>query len=136
MRLEGWEARLAAVIETARQEPYVLGVHDCFKVACMTVEALTGVDRWPEFAGRYRTKREALALLARYGSSFDTAFSWFFEGDPFDMKFAHRGDIAKFVDPSGEAHLGVVVGLEVAVLGEKGLAFLPRTACVHAWRVG
>jgi len=136
MRLEGWEARLAAVLEAARGRRYVLGEHDCFRLACQVVEALTGVDRWPEFGGWYRTKREALALIALHGSSFESAFSWFFGGPSVAVGLARAGDIAKFVDAAGEAHLGVVIDASVAVLGPEGLAFVPRSACACAWRVG
>lgn len=136
MRQQGWEARLAQVIEAARHARYELGVHDCFRVACAAIEALTGEDRWPVFAGRYATKRQALRLIAQYGRDFDAAFTWFFGALPLDVKLARSGDILKFVDSAGEAHLGVLVDSKVAVLGEEGLAFVPRAACACCWRVG
>lgn len=136
VRLEGWESRLAAAIEWARARPYVLGQHDCFRVACRVLEALTGVDRWPEWAGRYSTKDEALALLAQHGSSFNAAFDWFFGVAHENPRLARRGDIVKCVDETGEAHLGVCVGPEVAVLRESGLAFAPLAAAHCCWRVG
>lgn len=136
MRLDGWEKRLAELIEAARSRPYVLGEHDCFRLACAVVEALTGVDHWPKWAGKYRTKREALALIATYGSNFTDAASRMFDGPPIEMPFAHRGDIAEFRDPSGEAHLAIVLGADVAVPVDTGLLFLKRRACRHAWRIG
>lgn len=135
-RVEGWETRLAEVFEWARSRPYVLGSHDCFRVTCRTVQALTGVDRWPEFEGRYTTKRESLALLARYGSSFEAAFDWFFGVQRENPRLARRGDIVKCVDETGEAHLGVCCGAEVAVLREHGLSFAPLEAAHCCWRVG
>lgn len=135
-RLQGWESRLAALIEDARAKPYKLGEHDCFRMACAAVEALTGVDRWPQWSG-YRTRREALRLLASKGHrSFDEAFSWLFGEQPAPMAMARRGDICKLVDDRGEAHLGVCTGSGIAVLVETGLSFIPRTACAHCWRVG
>lgn len=136
MRLEGWEGRLAEVIEAARRARYELGVHDCFRVACAAVQALTGEDRWPLFAGRYSSKRQALALLARYGSSFDAAASWFFGSQPLPVPMARQGDVVKFVDAAGESHLGICIAAEVAVLGPGGLVFIARSACACAWRVG
>jgi hypothetical protein len=134
MRIEGWESRLHAVLETARAQPYVLGEHDCFRVACAVVEALTGVNRWPAFAG-YTSKREALLKIAHYGSSFEKAGDWFF-GDRIDLKFARRGDIASYAAPDGEKHLGVVMGRQLYVLGELGLLPVPLQAAHVAWRVG
>lgn len=136
VRLEGWESRLAGVLEWARGRSYQLGEHDCFRVTCRVVEALTGVDRWPQFAGRYSTRRESLALLKQYGSSFDAAFDWFFGVPHESWRMARRGDIVKCVDETGEAHLGVCTGGEIAVLREHGLTFEPLPAAHHCWRVG
>ncbi len=135
-RIEGWELRLPLVIEAARNETYELGRHDCFRVACLAVVALTGVDRWPEFAGRYATKREALALLARHGSTFEAAFDWFFGGPHVDVKQARRGDIVALATSDGEKHLGVCIGSRVAFLAETGLLFVPLTGCLCAWLIG
>jgi hypothetical protein len=135
-RREGWETRLAEVIEWARSQRYVLGEHDCFRVACAAVEALTGEDRWTQWRGRYSTKREALALLARYGASFDDAFDWVFGSDRVDARMARRGDIVSFATTDGEKHLGVCVGAEAAVLGAEGLIFVPLSACRCCWRIG
>lgn len=135
-RLEGWEQRLLRVLEDARTRPYRLGEHDCFRVACAAVEALTGVDRWPEFAGRYRTRREALVLLARHGRTFQEAGNWFFGSEAVDVRLARRGDIVCVRTPDGEHHLGVCEGERTAVLGEQGLLRLPTLAGVCCWRIG
>jgi hypothetical protein len=134
MRLTGWEPRLNAVIEAARAQSYVLGEHDCFRVACAVVQALTGVNRWPEFAG-YTTKREALLKIAAHGRSFEAAGDWFF-GTRIDVKSAQRGDIAAIQTPDGEKHLGVVMGKHLYVLYEAGMAHVPMAAAHCAWRVG
>lgn len=135
-RLEGWEGRLLAVIEAARHQRYELGQHDCFRVACAAIEALTGVDRWPEWAGRYSTRREALHLIAQYGHSFEHAFSWFFGTEPAGPKLARRGDICALATPDGEKHLGVCMGVDTAFLAEPGLLFVPTSSCLCCWRVG
>jgi len=134
VRLDGWESRLNAVLENARARPYVLGAHDCFRVACLVVEALTGVDRWPEFAG-YTTKREALHKIAAHGHSFEQAGDWFF-GERIDLKFARRGDIAALATPDGEKHLGIVMGRQLYVMYELGLTAVPLGLAHCAWRVG
>jgi hypothetical protein len=135
-RLDGWEGRLAAVLKGARTRPYVLGTHDCFRVACAAVQALTGVDHWPDWAGRYSTRREALRLIAAYGGTFTGAYSRLFGSEPVAMSFAQRGDIAEYIDPTGEAHLGVMNGASVLVLGADGLFGVGLFDCRHAWRIG
>lgn len=142
-RKQGWELRLARVIEDARAQPYVLGEHDCFRLACAAVAALTGIDHWPRWAGRYTTRRRALACISAYvadlnpattAEAFDWAFSRLFGGMLMPIAQARRGDICKYMDL--EPHLGVCVGAEVAVLGEHGLAFVPLAICLGVWRVG
>jgi len=134
MRRDGWEARLVLAIEDARERPYQLGQHDCFRLACRVIEALTGVDRWPEFRG-YATKREALALLARHGATFEDAFDWML-GPRVGVPAARRGDLVCVQTDDGEKHLGVVMGREAAFLAPAGVIWVPVSACLCAWRVG
>jgi len=135
MRLQGWESRLAQVIEAARHRPYVLGQADCFRFACESVEALTGENRWPEFAGKYSTEREALHLLAQHGHSFEDAFDWFFNVQRSDVRLARRGDIVALAN-GGQKHLGVCGGALVAALGPEGVVSVPILECLCAWRIG
>lgn len=135
-RLEGWENRLEQVIESCRATPYVLGQHDCFRVACQAVEALTGIDRWPDFEGQYTSRREALLLIAKYGSSFEEAFSWFFCVKPVSVGEARRGDICAAKTEDGDMHLGVCLGVDSAFLGPEGLKFIPTLSCMYVWRIG
>lgn len=135
VRLEGWELRLDGVIENARRHPYELGMHDCFRVACAAVEALTGVDRWPEWSGKYSTKREALALIAKHGSNFEEAFDWFFDTKHVSVNLARRGDVVAF-EFVGEKHLGVCTGMNCALTAESGVTFIPARRGLCAWRIG
>lgn len=136
-RLEGWETRLNAVIESARNVPYQLGSHDCLRVACAAVEALIGVDHWPKFAGRYRSRREAMLVIGQYGRSLGAAVIRILDAPAESMRLARRGDIALYRDEEGE-HLGVCVGRSVAVLGPDGLVFVPLldAGLQCCWRVG
>ena len=134
-RRQGWEGRLAAVIEAARSKPYVLGSHDCLRVACQAVEALTGADRWAEFEG-YKTKREALATIAQFGPDFTAAIDWFFAAPSVDVRLARRGDICLVETPDGEEHLGVCLGRDTALLAPEGLIYFQTLLCKRAWRVG
>ena len=141
-RLDGWEARLNHVVEAARREPYELGHHDCFRVACAVIEALTGIDRWPAFSG-YRTKREALVRIAQHGSTFETAGDWFFSGPRIDLKHAQRGDIVAVATADGEKHLAVHLGDRVALMAAAGLQLIPLSGVLVAdcrllcaWKVG
>lgn len=135
VRREGWERRLLAIVDEARGRPFELGVHDCFRLACRVVQELTGIDRWPEFAG-YKTKREELALLARHGSSFEAAMTWFFGAPAVDVRWARRGDVVCAVTADEEKALGVCLGAQAAFLAPEGLVYVPVLTCVCAWKVG
>lgn len=135
MRREGWEARLWEILAAARERPYELGRHDCFRVACQVIEAMTGVDRWPQFEGRYATAREARRLIARHGRSFEAAFDWFFGAANVPARYAQRGDIVAAADEAGEKHLGVCLGALSVVLGPAGLVNVPTIGCGCAWKI-
>jgi len=136
MRLQGWESRLAQIIAEAQSRPYQLGVHDCFRVACQVVHALTGVDRWTEFSG-YTTEREALHRLAGYGSSFLAAGDRFFAcAHERRAVLARRGDVVAYQDAIGKWHLGVCDGGRFCALGTDGLVWHPLRSAAACWRVG
>jgi hypothetical protein len=135
MRVDGWERRLTEVLETARSRPYEIGHWDCFRMACETVAAITGrPSRWAEWEGKYRDERSAVDILKQYGG-FMKAFSLLFEAEPIEVKQARRGDICVYRDMSRMRHLGVCVGQNVALLGTRGLEFIPTTLCLCAWRI-
>lgn len=135
MRLDGWESRLSLLVEEARHRPYALGEHDCFRLACRAVEALTGVDRWTPHAG-YRTRREALVALASHGSTFEDSMDRVLDCPRAAVADACRGDIVCVQSADGEKHLGVVTGRDAAFLGPEGIRWVAVSACVAAWRVG
>lgn len=135
MRLQGWEARLASVLAGARARPYELGSWDCFRLACQVVEALRGDDLWPQFSG-YRTRREALEYIGRYGRSFEACFDRVLAAERVDVKLARRGDIVCVRDASGEKHLGICDGVASLFLAEQGLTKVRTKTCVCSWRVG
>lgn len=136
VRTEGWEQRLDSVISVAGEQPYEIGQHDCFRVACEVVAALTGVpSRFGEWRGKYHSEREAIGIILARGGFVRAASDWF-GSDPVNVKLARRGDICAYKDSTRMRHLGVCVGDKVAVLGEGGLLFVPLLQCLCAWRVG
>lgn len=134
-RLPGWERRVDAVLEAARHRPYVLGAHDCFRVACRVIEAVVGLDCWPQFEG-YTTRRQALARLAQVGRSFEAAGDVFFGAPAIDVRLARRADICCVQTLDGEKHLGVCLGAQVALCAPQGWIVAQTLACLCAWRVG
>ena len=136
-RLEGWESRLAAVLEAARGTPYVLGASDCLRLACADVEALTGVDYWQRFAG-YSTRRGALVTIARIAGNLGEAVTATLAVSPAPTLSARRGDLVLFRDGEGEDHLGVVAGSRIMVYLPAGLGgvALDHPGALCSWRIG
>src|SRR3990167_4359066 len=120
MRLDGWESRLMAAVESAMHTPYKLGENDCLRLACSSVEALTGVDYWPRFVG-YKTKRQALIKIAKIATSLGEAVTATLGVQPSPARMAQRGDIVLFRDSFDEDHLGVATGAGVMVYAPAGL---------------
>jgi cell wall-associated NlpC family hydrolase len=137
MRLDGWESRLMAVVAAAQGQPYVLGQNDCLRLACASVEALTGIDHWPRFVG-YKTKRQARVTIAKIAHSLGEAVTATLGVSPKSTLCARRGDIVLFRDEQGEDHLGVCIGREVTLTAPDGVVTVgiddPRLIC--SWRVG
>ena len=123
IRREDWPERLALQVKLAQAKPYELGVHDCARFVCQCIEAMTGVDLWPRFAG-YSTLVQAHRVAVKLGGSLPGAAAALLEVQPTPVLQARRGDIVTYRDGSGE-HLGMCTGAHVAVLGEQGLVHLP-----------
>lgn len=136
-RRNDWPERLVAVMDSARHRPYVLGSHDCVRLACSAVEAQTGIDFWPRFAG-YATKRQALVTIARIAPSLGEAVTVTLGVVPLAVLSARRGDIVLFCDDLGEDHLGVCMGRRVIVTAPEGTLSmeLDHPGLISCWRVG
>lgn len=136
MRREGWESRLAAVIDAAWHRPYVLGENDCLRLACASVEALTGVDYWPRFAG-YKTKRQYRHVICKVAATYGDAVTKTIGVSPAPARAAQRGDLVMYRNHLDEECLGVCVGARVALLGPDELLQLPLTdaGMLASWRI-
>lgn len=134
-RIPTWPEALAVEIAAARRAPYLLGTHDCLRFTCGCIEAMTGVDYWPRFAG-YSTRREALRTIAKIAPSLGEAVSLVLGVEQQPALWARRGDVVLFHDAAGD-HLGVCTGASAAVLGESGLVAvrLDHPGIAGSWRV-
>lgn len=136
-RRHDWPERLVAVIEAARCEPYVLGTHDCLRLACHAVEAMTGVDFWPRFAG-YKTKRQALVTIAKIAPTLGEAVTATLGVSPSPTLSAWRGDLMLYRDEQGDDHLGICMGRQVVLLAPEGtlMMAIDHPGLLASWRIG
>lgn len=133
-RCQDWPERLAATVALARHKPYQLGTHDCLRFTCQCIETITGVDFWPRFQG-YTTRLQALRVIASIAPSLGEAVTAVLGISPQPVAYARRGDVVLYRDAGGE-HLGVCVGVQIAVLHEAGLVLMPLRLAEGCWRVG
>ena len=126
--LPDWENRLGEAIAKWRSQPFRWD-RDCGRWAAACVIAQTGVDPIADLRGQYRTKREALKLLATtpMAERLDALFP------RVHPALAQRGDIALAQDTC----LGVVTGGEALFyFVDGGMTALPRAQWTAAWGVG
>lgn len=127
-RLPNWENRLSETIAEWRVRPFRWD-RDCARWVSACVIAQTGEDPLRDLRGLYRTKREALLLLAEkpMAERLDERF------ERVHPAFARRGDIAL----TQETCLGCVMGGEALFyFAEGGMTMVPRREWSGVWAVG
>lgn len=147
-RIEGWEGALLRAIEARRQARFAWGRFDCCLFAADVLLAITGVDAFARFRGRYRSSGGARRVMkqAGYGDLLEAASDvlgdlGFGEVAPLS---ARRGDIVAIALSEGNAGAdgGFSHALGVAMAGDClapmhriGLARRPLTHVERAWAV-
>jgi hypothetical protein len=131
MRNPDWTELLAKTVEEWRSRAFRWGRTDCWQFVGDAVEAMTGIDYRDRFP-KYRSKREALAILSDTGGMISLAESvW---GPAKVPAHANDGDVV-LLDLRRGLTAGICFGPHCAAPGMKGLVFVPRTVIVAAWGV-
>lgn len=132
MRIDGWEARLAEVVDAAIDRPFAWGTHDCCTFAAACVDAVTGSDHLDHLG--YEDERTAKRVIACHGGLVEAIAARL--GSPCaGWAHARRGDICLVPTEQGDG-LGVCVGHRIVLPGERGLASYPLHLAQCTWRVG
>ena len=140
-RFEDWPQRLDAAIDDARSIPfgYAPGENHCCLFTGNIVLAMTGDDPIAWFRGRYKDEKGAYVALKQFaGAGLVEAMERIaaeFPATEIPITHAQRGDVVLF-EVQDDPGLGVCVGSKfVSVTKPNGLAFLPMTGVLRAWRV-
>ena len=133
-RVEHWERLLASVIDTARERPFIWGLHDCPTFAFETRMILTGgEDIAGLWRGRYTTHLGGLRVMRRLGWASVEDMGRALLGEPRATPLlAQRGDIVLTDTGLG---FGVVIGATAVGLAPVGLTFASLTSCRLAWPI-
>ena len=131
-RLPNWRVYLDAVLHARRRAPFAWGSNDCAIFAADCVRAQTGVDLADGLRGQ--NARQAIRTVRRHGGI--AALATRALGPACDARWASLGDVVLLYAGKREA-LGVCIGDgELVGPGPAGLALLPMSAALAAWRVG
>jgi len=128
-RREDWPLRLNDVIEAARGRPFDWVTHNCATFCAAGVAAMTGEDLAPAFAGLHASAPDAARASTRLADEVTARL-----GAPVAPAWARRGDVV-LVQNDGRVLLGLCVGVQVASVGENGLAFVSIKEGVCAWHI-
>lgn len=132
LRKDGWESRLAELIESKRNIPFCWQTNNCLGFVAEAEIAVQGFTEFPEALRPMTNKFSAMRIIKKNADSLD---------DWIDQKYqrisilsAQRGDICMIETPEGAA-VGVCIGHNATFVGQDGLEFVPMSLTIKAWRV-
>src|SRR6185437_16001334 len=136
IRFPDWPIRLEQFLRESSTEPFQYGRHDCCVFVANAVLAMTGRDLAADVRGRYRSRKEALALAQdRTGTRsiralIETLLCDLPEVAP---RMAQRGDIV-LVKRASDVSLGLVAlnGKEILAASRGGFVHLSMSRALCA----
>lgn len=140
-RFDDWDIRLHHAFEDAKHKPFAWGVNDCMTHATSMIQAMTGVDVYADFRGKYKTDIGALKRIRAAGH--DSLIGLVEElAEKNGLKeipvaFAQRGDLVYY--PQVDQGAFAIVhhnGIHAVGVGESGLMRLKTLDAKRAWRIG
>lgn len=148
MKLPDWASRLDAYIALANRIPFsydpARGL-DCCRFTFSAIHAQTGIMIGTQFAGKYRTKREALLTMKAYCGKPSLQLSIHklmaesgFERVEEGPYFSQRGDAVLVPNGASGDFFGILDtnGRDVLGVGEYGIRRVPISIRCRAWRIG
>lgn len=134
-RLDGWEARLASVVNERRARPYAYGTNDCWCFARASAEAITGDALRPDLGAPTTWLAAARVLISNGWESVEDLMTATLGQPMADPQASRPGDIVSF-EVLGSAHLAVRVGDTALTPGRDRLETVCASKWRSAWRVG
>jgi hypothetical protein len=123
----------ADLVRASLDRPFQWGVHDCVTFAFAAVKVRTGRDRLG-LTPTWRTAIEAHRVIEAMGGLRKAVSERL--GEPVGVLQAGLGDPVLVRDPdNGREVMGVCHGEVLLCPSERGLAMLPHSAAICAWRV-
>jgi hypothetical protein len=132
MRKETWDIDLMDFIKSREKTTFCWGVQDCVLFAADCAQSMTGIDLADKYRG-YTTEMGAALIMGRAGSLQKLVNLNI--GPEISPKLARRGDWV-LIEQNGVQTLAVCLGKKaMGVKKEKGLAMVPMSDAITAWRI-
>ena len=130
-RLQDWQSRLGALVNSRLAAPFAWGTHDCCLWAADAVLATTGRDLAGDLRGTYRTAGQAAEVLHRHGGVVGLAVARL--GPVVPAALAQPGDVG-LITVDHRHTLAVCGGAHFLAAGSAGLVSIPAAQVIRAWR--
>lgn len=132
MRIEGWEKKLDAIVESKRNQPFDWASNNCMGLVAEVQQEITGKTDFPEVLENIDNKFNAQRLILKRAKNLTELMDKNFSKIPITL--AQRGDIVEVETCEGPA-MGVCIGAKAVFIGKDGIEYIPLTALIRAWRL-
>lgn len=134
MRPQNWPALLHDTVERARRSPFDWGTNDCVSFTCDWRMAMTGVDVYAPFRGRYDSEVAALRIMSAHGvACMEDAGDFLFGRPMTNVRRCRRGDL---VLAQGDLPaLGICLGAVAVCPTRACVVFYGLSKFTRAWAV-
>jgi hypothetical protein len=141
-RKHNWHGALDSFLLERRNTRFVYGSWDCCLFVCDAIQVMTGVDIAAPFRGAYSSHAEAVAAVRSYTGrpsirAVAEAVSAEYGMRAIEALSVQRGDVVLIRRGKRDYSLGIIAlnGLDVIVVGRRGLLNIPLDRAVKGWRV-
>lgn len=138
-RIDGWDVKLATLLQDYQARPFAWGSHDCCLLACDAVDTITGVDLAADFRGRYTSKIGAIQTLRALGYEsiwhLCNAKAKVHQIGRIEANRAQRGDLGYCKSNGGSLCVWGGGGWHT-MFPKSGFGVVAPDRIVQAWRIG
>lgn len=131
MKIENWEIKLIDYIEATKLKKFKWGVNDCCSFVAGAVKAMTGVDFYKDYKGKYNDEETAMKALYDVSGYKTIAGMLNNKFEAKQINLAQRGDIVM----NDQRAIGICLGSTSAFLTKDGLIFIATHQCIKCWGV-
>ena len=123
-RCNNWELRLYERAAEWQEKIFAYGTADCTAFCGDCVHAMTGINPWAEWAGKYKGARSAAKLIRKRGHHSLFHVLQFIFGRSVHIAMAQRGDIVYASLGLDAPQIGICLGEQSVSCSPDGLGLI------------